>query len=134
MQQLQQQIVDSTRLYDETTDALDQSLSDFITPRQLQLEASYEQISSGFLEDWQARFDVVNDAFAVKTEKIEEEYSGLQFRVQSLRNELIVPQLTQTLAQSYNIAKQNCNLLEQFYTRNFETDAFDELNGMLDDQ
>ena len=78
--------------------------------------------------------NIANEAFVEKEQKIDQEFAEIQVRVQSLNNDLLVPQLQETLNQSYSIAKQNCELLKTFYYNKFQMDIYDELYNMIEDK
>ena len=72
-----------------------------------------------FLEIWNAKDSITKDKLIEKSEQIDEEYRALYQKLESLKNPEVVPILHNTLQRSYEVAKQNAEILKEAYTEEF---------------
>ena len=72
-----------------------------------------------FLEIWRARDSITQDKQIEKAEQIDKEYQALYQKLESLKSPEVVPILHKTLQRSYEVAKQNAEMLKVAYTEEF---------------
>ena len=76
-------------------------------------------MTADFLEIWRVRESITQDKQIEKAEQIDKEYQALYQKLESLKSPEVVPILHKTLQQSYEVAKQNTEMLKEAYTEEF---------------
>ena len=76
-------------------------------------------MTADFLEIWRVRDSITQDKQIEKAEQIDKEYQALYQKLESLKSPEVVPILHKTLQRSYEVAKQNTEMLKEAYTEEF---------------